>query len=300
MITVRAPGFQATIQDAGRTAHLRAGVPTAGPADRVAHAFANALVGNDPGDAAVEIVGLPFTFVADRPLLVAATGRDVRLVLRDAVSGWTCAFARAGEEVRVEGGSRFAYLAVGGGIDVPSVLGSRAAYLAAGLGPAPLAAGARVGVRLARVDTARAGRAAEAPDYRREDVRVVLGPHHDRVEVAAFLASHFVVDARSDRMGARLAGAPIPTRGAELVTIGVVEGAIQVPRGGDPIVLLADHQTTGGYPVVATVIAADLPLVAQKHAGERVRFAAVDDSVGVAELQRVRREVARVRFAESD
>ncbi len=299
-ITIRVPGVRATIQDAGRSRYLRLGVPTGGPVDRVAHAVANALAGNDGGEAAIEVVGLPFLFVAERPLLVAATGRDARLIMRDEIPGWTCALARGGEEVRVEGRSRYAYVAFGGGVDIPPVLGSRASYPAAGLGPAPLAAGARLRVRASRLDASRAGATAEAPDYVREEVRVVLGPHADRVDVAAFLATRFRVDERSDRIAVRLAGPPIAARDGELVTTGVVEGAIQVPSGGHPIVLLADHQTTGGYPVVATVIAADLPLVAQKHPGEALRFVAVDADAAVAELQRVRRGVARLRDLESD
>ncbi len=300
MITVSLPGLQATIQDAGRTRHLRLGVPTAGPADRVAHALANALVGNAAGDAAIEVVGLPFVFVADRPLLVAATGREVRLVVRDEIPGWTCAFVRDGEEVRVEGRSRFAYVALGGGVDVALVLRSRASYPAAALGAPPLGAGERVRVRPARLDASRAGRSASSPAYAREEIRVVLGPHDDRVDVAAFLAAHFAINGRSDRMGVRLTGPTIPMRRGELVTTGMVEGAIQVPSGGQPIVLLADHQTTGGYPVVATAIAADLPIVAQRQPGETLRFVAVEEDVAVAELQRVRREIARVREREAD
>lgn len=294
------PGLHATVQDAGRTRHLRLGVPTAGAADRLAHAFANALVGNAPGEAALEVIGLPFVFVAERALLAAVCGRGVRLVARDAIAGWTCAFLRAGAVVRIEGNARYAYVALGGGIDVPPVLGSRSAYPAAGLGPAPLAAGQRVRVRPARLDPARAGRTAQAPDYARETVRVVLGPHDDRVDVAAFLSARFTVDERSDRMGVRLRGPRIATRAGELLTTGMTEGAVQVPPGGDPIVLLADHQTTGGYPVAATVIAADVPIVAQRHPGEALRFVAVDDDAAVAALQLVRRAVFRLREPPSD
>jgi allophanate hydrolase subunit 2 len=149
----------------------------------------------------------------------------------------------------------------------------------------------------ARADAAGAGRSAPAPAYARGVARVLLGPHHDRVDVATFLAAEFVVDERSDRMGVRLRGRAVPTAADDLVTTGVVEGAVQIPPGGDPIVLLADHQTTGGYPVVATVIAADLPIVAQRDPGETLRFAATTAAEAVAELQRVRRDVFAVRAA---
>ena len=300
MIRVGIPGLHATIQDGGRTAYQRVGVPTAGAADRAAHAAANALVGNDVHEAAIEVVGLPFTFVAERSLLVAATGRSVRLVARDEIPGWTCAFVRAGDEVRVEGRSRYAYIAVAGGVDVPVVLGSRSAYPAARLGPAPLGAGTRIRVREARLDLSRAGRNATPPGYEAQDVRVVLGPHDEGVDVETFLAARFAVDERSDRMGVRLAGPPIEVRGGERLSAGMVEGAIQVPPGGGPIVLLADHQTTGGYAAVATVIAADLPVVAQREPGEPLHFVAENVRVAVAERQRMRRELERVLALESD
>ncbi|HKW78895.1 MAG TPA: biotin-dependent carboxyltransferase family protein [Candidatus Limnocylindria bacterium] len=297
MIRIDVPGLHATIQDAGRTRHLRAGVSTAGPADRVAHAFANALVGNDPGDAAIEIAGLPFAFVAERASLIAVTGRHVRLVGRDAIPGWTCAFLRAGDEARIEGRSRYAYLAAAGGFETRLDLGSRSSYPAASLGAPPLTSGSVLATRARAKEQWRAGRRTRAPDYGSETVRVIVGPHEDRVDIRVFLAARFVVDERSDRMGARLRGAPQQVRAGELVTTGVVEGAIQVPAAGDPIVLLADHQTTGGYPVVATVIAVDLPIVAQREPDEPLRFVATTDAEAVAELQRVRREVFALREA---
>lgn len=300
MITLLEVGFAATVQDAGRTRHLRSGVPTSGPADRVAHAAANALVGNDPGAAAIEVVGLPIRFRADRPLLIAATGPDLHLDVRVRLPGWTSAFVRAGEDVGVSGTARYAYVAVSGGIDVPEVLGSRASYAAAGLGSRPLRAGDRLPIGAARVDASRAGRAFDdRPAYGGGIVRVLLGPHDDRVAAAILLMSDYRVDERSDRMGVRLGGPPLAVRGGELLSCGMVEGAVQVPAGGQPIVLLADHQTTGGYPVVATVIAADVPIVAQAAVRSTLRFARVTRREAVAALQRARRAVGRARFAPS-
>ena len=293
MITITEIALRATVQDAGRTRHLRLGVPSSGPVDRVAHAAANVLVGNHGGAAALEIVGLPFAFRAERPLLVAATGPEVRLEVRGTIPGWTSAFARAGDEVRVTGTARYAYVAVSGEIDLPPLLGSRAAYPAAGLGPAPLRVGERVPIAPARADPALSGRSFEdVPAYGSGRARVLVGPHDARVDAAAFLTSEYRVDLRSDRMGVRLTGPALAVRGGELLTCGVVEGAIQVPPGGTPIVLLADHQTTGGYPVVATVIAADLPIVAQAPAGSTLRFVRTTRAEAVAALQRVRRALA--------
>lgn len=293
MITIAAVALRATVQDAGRTRHLRLGVPTSGPVDRIAHAAANVLVGNPGGAAALEIVGLPFAFRAERPLLVAAAGPGVRLEVRGRIPGWTSAFARAGDEVRLTGTARYAYLALGGGIDLPPTLGSRATYPSADLGPAPLRVGERIPLATTPLDPLLAGRSFEdVPAYGSGRARVLLGPHDARVDATAFLAAEYRVDERSDRMGVRLGG-PVPaTRGGELLTCGVVEGAIQVPPGGAPIVLLADHQTTGGYPVVATVIAADLPIVAQAPPGSTLRFVRVTRAEAVAALQRVRRALA--------
>lgn len=292
MISIEAAGLRATVQDAGRFRYLRHGVPVSGPADRVAHAAANALVGNDPGAAAIEITGLPFVFRTSGALLVAVTGPGTRIVARHVVDGWTACLLRADGEVRLEGAARYAYLAVRGAVDVPAALGSRSAYPAAGIGPRPLHAGDTIRMGEADLGAELAGRTIERPDYASGIARAVAGPHSDRTDAPAFFASEFVVDERSDRMGVRLTGSPVPTRGGELLTCGMVEGAVQIPSGGQPIVLLADHQTTGGYPVVATVIAADLPIVAQRPPGAALRFVEASTDEAVAALQRARLALA--------
>lgn len=122
-----------------------------------------------------------------------------------------------------------------------------------------------------------AGRRIEPARYDRP-ARAVAGPHDDRFgtdAVARFFASAFAVTPQSDRMAARLGGVDVAPQAADLLSCGVLAGAVQVPRGGDPIVLLADHQTTGGYPIIATVIAADLGVIAQAVPGQYVRFARV-------------------------
>ncbi len=137
MLHLLEAGFRSTIQDRGRFDHLRRAVPVAGPADPIAFEAAQRLVGNTVADAAIEIVGPPFRFALDEPRLVAVTGRDVTLRTRGTIGGWTAAFVRAGDEVVVSGGerTRFAYLAVSGGLAVEPVLGSRATYLPAAIGP---------------------------------------------------------------------------------------------------------------------------------------------------------------------
>jgi len=278
------PGVRATVQDRGRSGHVREGIPPSGAADPVALAAALELVGCRPDDAAIEIVGLPFVFRCDDRRVIAATGRDVRVRTRGRVPGWTSVLARAGEEVVVEGSAatRFAYVAVSGGLALPPVLGSRATYLATGLGSIPrtLLAGDEIPLGPSGAGVEAAGHRIEAPAYS-GSARAVIGPHHARFDeavVARMFATEFTVLPESDRMAVRLSGAEISANGDDLLSCGIVAGAIQVPRGGAPIVLIADHQTTGGYPIIATVIHADLGIVAQKAPGEGLRFDRVTPS----------------------
>ena len=292
MIRIDATGLRATIQDRGRFGHLREGAPPSGPADPAAFAVAQALVGNDLGAAAIEIVGGPFVFRCDEPRIVAVTGRDVALRARDLVPGWTAAFVRPGETLVVVCGerSRFAYLAVSGGIATEPILGSRSTFLPAGIGR-DLRAGEVLPLGAARVDAERAGRSTISPDYDTGQIRAITGPHAQRFTDEAdslFFSSEFRVEPASDRMGTRLSGPRIAARAGEILTCGVVAGAVQVPSGGAPIVLLADHQATGGYPVIATVISTDLGLVAQRLPGERLRFARVERDLAVAALRDAR------------
>lgn len=288
-------GVRSTVQDGGRLGYLRSAVPPSGPADPLAFETAQRLVGNTAADAAIEIVGLPFRFELDAPRVVSVVGRDVRVRSRRRVAGGTAAFARTGEELVVEGGdrSRFTYLAVSGGIAVGPVLGSRSTYLPSAIGPLarPLAVGDELQVGPARVGPDRAGRVALIASWEGK-VRVLQGPHAERFSAGPrerFYGARFRVSERSDRMGTRLEGPTIEPVGGEILSCGVVVGAIQVPRGGDPIVLLADHQTTGGYPVIASVIAADLGVVAQAAPGEELSFYEVDREAALAALREGRR-----------
>lgn len=295
-LRVLAAGLRSTVQDAGRTGHLRTAIPAAGPADPLAFETAQRLVGNDASYAAIEIVGLPFRFTLDAPRLVAATGRDVRIRTRGLIPAATSVFVRAGEEVSVEGGerARFAYLAVSGGIALDPVLGSRATYLPAAIGPLPraLASGDLLPIGPARRGAEAAGTTARRSDDR--GVLVVRGPHADRITGAdTFLGGvPYTVSERSDRMGVRLEGPRLEGDGKEILSIGLLPGAVQVPHGGEPIVLLADGQTTGGYPVVAVVAAVDLGRVAQATPGETVSFYEVDRAAAREALRAVRRWLA--------
>lgn len=286
MIRIGAPGLRSTIQDAGRIAGLRSGIPPAGPADPGAFAAACRLVGLPPGAAAIEVVGLPFSFRCDDLRLIAVTGREVRVRSRIPLPSWTAAVVRPGEEVVIEGGlvTRYAYVAISGGIDLPQVLGSRATYLPSAIGPWPaaLASGDALPLGEARVPMELAGTRRDPPDHL-APVRAVPGPHTDRFAAEAtraLFAGPFIVAGESDRMGLRLRGRRIGSLAGELLTCGITAGAIQVPSGGDPIILLADHQTTGGYPIIATVLSADLGLVAQRAPGEALQLVRVTAESG--------------------
>ncbi len=282
-------GLLTTVQDLGRYGYERYGVPVAGAMDPFALRAANLLVGNAPEAAALEITLLGPKLQATEDHLVAVTG--ARLSLR--VNGWestpwTALLVRKGW--LVEFGARQlgcrAFLAVGGGIDVTPLLGSRSTYLGGGWGGfdgRPLRAEDLIDVRPARVDFSRAGHSfpsSQIPPYSdAPTVRVVLGPQDDYFTaegLAAFLSGEYQVGIASDRMGYRLQGPRIAHRGpAEVISDGVPLGAVQVPADGQPIVMMADRQTTGGYPKIATVISADIPLLAQCVPGQgSVRFAA--------------------------
>jgi allophanate hydrolase len=290
VIRVEVPGFGSTVQDAGRRGHVREGITTSGAADPFAFRAAQALVGNSDADAAIEAVGLPFSFRCDTSRIVAVTGREVTVTVRDRVPSWTAVFVRAGDVVRVDGGarSRYTYIAVTGGIASEIVLGSRAMYPRIGIGRA-LRAGDALPLGPARRGAEDAGRRI-AFEYR-DEVGAMAGPHEDRFDHATmtrFFSAAFIASPQSDRQGARFEGPNIAPREGEILSCGVVTGAVQVPRGGQPIVALADHGTTGGYPVIATLIQADLGSVAQRAPGEALRFyrAERDRALGrVAELR---------------
>jgi antagonist of KipI len=300
VIHVSEAGVRSTVQDRGRFGHMRSGVPPAGAADRFALAAANALVGNPSDAAGIEIIGTPFRFTCDDARVVAVAGRDVSLATRSRLPGWASVFVRAGQTVTVHAGesTRFAYLAVSGGIATTPILGSRSSYLPAGLG-APLRAGDALPLGDTDAGVEDAARRIAPATYDGQ-VRAMAGPHDDRFDaetIKRFFAASFVVETASDRQGARLGGVPIAPRAGELLSCGVVAGAVQVPRGGAPIVLLADHQTTGGYPVIATVIAADLGRVAQSMPGESLRFYRVERDEALDALRAERRALDGARVS---
>jgi len=289
-LKVLASGLHTTVQDLGRPGYQAIGVPVSGALDAFGLRLANALVGNPLGSAALEILlSGPTLEVAADTVRVALMGAGANLAIgadrpRVLGAGQSVTLPR-GEVFQIVPGEQSAccYLGIEGGIAVPLVLGSASTYVRAAIGgiegralrrgdvvPLGVAcASARAELRLPSPSLA----TAEQP------IRIVLGPQQEcftRAAIAALLGGEFRVSPNADRMGMRLDGPRLRHRhGWDIVSDAIATGAIQVPGSGQPILLLADHQTTGGYPKIATVISADLSAVGRRRPGDALCFAAV-------------------------
>lgn len=301
------PGMQTTVQDQGRIGFARYGVTASGAADPDALALGNALLANPPEAAALEITGGNAQFEVLAPCVVAVTGAPcvVRVNQREAPIGVTFALGLGDTlEIRPTSAGLRAYLCVAGGIAVQKVMGSHATDLRARLGGLDGRA-LRAGDTLERVHAQRdvAGRMLptnlmrclpENGDWR---LRVLPGPHAVQTPstLDRLIEASFAVDARSDRMGVRLkqiGGQCLD--GGETLSEGLARGAVQVPPDGEPVVLLADAQTTGGYYVPAVVISADFWKIGQLRPGDTVRFCAVSPGEALAALRERAEEIAQV------
>lgn len=275
-------GPATSVQDAGRFGAQRYGLTPSGAMDRLALATANALAGNPQLTAAIELGPFGATFTAqDGPIRIAVAGASRSIRIDDRVLPLNQSATLMPGERLVLGAARegvFSYLAIEGGVQGDAAFGSLAVNARAGLGspvPRPLQSGDHLDVRAA---TERAEHAlpplAPSPD----PIRVVLGPQDDEFgdAVKTFLDGTWTISATSDRMGYRLEGPVVRHRhGHNIVSDGTVNGSIQVPGNGQPIVLMPDRGTTGGYPKIATVIGADLDRFAQMPPGRPFRFQAV-------------------------
>jgi antagonist of KipI len=291
-LVVVEPGLLTTVQDLGRPGYQRLGIPPSGPFDRPAFVLANRLVGNPDGAAGLELTLRGPRLEARRECLVAVTGAEMPVTVNDqAAPAWTALRLRPGDVLAfrmVTAGCR-GYLAVAGGIDVPPALGSRATYLRGRLGGVegrPLQKGDAlpVGPPPPGIQEGRSVPPDRRPACPAEvECRVVLGPQDDRFTangITAFLEGPYEVTPQADRMGYRLKGPAIAhARGHDIISDGIPLGGIQVPGEGQPIVLLVDRQTTGGYTKIATVIGPDIARIGQTRPGQRIRFR----RVGLAE-----------------
>ena len=287
-----------TVQDEGRWGFQNLGVSVAGPMDRASHRLANLLVGNHQSAATLEVTLVGPEIEFESASAFAVTGAEFRLTLDGLEVPMNVATqARQGSTLRFgdrRRGAR-AYVAVAGSFEIPSVLGSRSTHLPScvgGLGGRALVAGDRIPLGQADgvtgVATSRGRRPAIPLPEGGARLRVMLGPQDERFSETAFAtlqAARYQITPQSDRMGYRLAGPRLGHRaGADMLSDGTPIGSVQVPASGDPILLMADCQTTGGYPKIATVITADLALAGQLAPADWIEFEVCDRRAAVAAM----------------
>lgn len=255
-------GLASTVQDGGRPGFAHLGVPAAGAVDPQLAALVNRLVGNPPGVALIETCG---------ELTIGAAGA---VVVASSIEGTPRSVPDGGRvQVPAGHGRLWHYVAVRGGVDVPAVLGSRSTDTLSGLGPAPLAAGTRLAVGAEPTTPLDPAHAPLRPLP--AVARLLPGPRTDWFAPGSLeqLAAGTWTVTTSSRIGVRLRGSTIVrARPGELPSEGLVRGAVQVPPDGDPVMMLADHPTTGGYPVLAVVHPDDVAVIAQSAPGARVAF----------------------------
>lgn len=286
-LVVEQAGPLTTVQDAGRFGHLRHGVTWSGPVEPLGFAAAHAALGNAPDTPAIELshggIALRCTEGAVR---FALAGGDFTAVLDGkALGGWTTGVLGAGARlvVRDGGASNWATLAFAGRLEAPRWLGSAATLALAGLGGGRIDAGAMLAIEAASVSDG--AHPISMPAVDSGPIRIVAGPQSRffaPATEALLTSAEFAAAAAFDRMGLVLDGPPLPPLDLTMLSTPVIRGGIQVNGAGTATVLLADHQTTAGYPRLATVISADLPRVAQARAGTPLRFVAVTAAEAVA------------------
>ena len=301
MLEVKEPGLFTTVQDLGRNGYQAYGMPVAGAMDEYACKMANRLLCNEPGAAVLEMTLLGGSFFFRQACWVAVTGAAMPISLDGKMqSNWSRFFVSAGSELSfgyAEQGCR-TYLAVQGGVEVPVILGSRSTYTRGSIGGLN-------GRALKTGDVLPLGacdRRLEKPLFlpvsyipipeERPLVRVLLGPQAEAFTdqgVAALFSADYEISSEADRMGYRLEGPVIEHVGkADIISDALCLGAIQVPGHGQPIVMMADRQTTGGYTKIGAVIGADLGKLAQAKPGDQVRFVQCSDAEAVAALHQMR------------
>jgi antagonist of KipI len=300
MIRVVKPGFFTTVQDRGRYGYVHLGISPAGAADALSLRIANRLVGNEEYAPGLEMTLLGATLEFDQAAVIAVSGATCECKVDDTVMPANEVIeAAAGSALRcgsTTDGAR-CYLAVRGGFEVPLIMGSASTDIRGRFGGVKgrrLQAGDVLQIRHSEMRATRRMRAGALDSLRREGpIRVTRGSQHDwfgAETYAKFLATHYAVSEQSDRAGLRLKGEAImPREQRQLLTDGIPLGAIQVPQDGQPILLFVDQQTTGGYPKIANVIAADMHRVGQLRPRDKIRFAEVSVAEAVEALRQQER-----------
>lgn len=299
-IRILTPGMLTTVQDLGRTGYQRTGVSPSGAMDRKALKLANILVGNHPGEAGLEMTMAGASMEFTEPEVIAVTGGNFEPTLNGTpVPMYAAVPVQTGDTLALgaaKSGCR-AYVAFAGGLDVPVVMGSKSTNLKCGIGGLN-------GRRLKTDDEIpffapcpslphmeRRALPYREPSESEVTVHVILGPQDDYFTAAGlhtFLSQAWTVTNRTDRMGCTLEGEPVEYRSkVDIISDGIPFGAVQIPSGGKPIVMLSDRQTTGGYAKIAAVISSDLPAFVQRRPGDKVRFAKISmwDAQRISQLE---------------
>ena len=287
MIEIITPGLLTTVQDFGRVGVMKNGFTQNGAMDRYSMTVANRLCGNCDSAPVLEMTVLGVTARFTQDTVVCVSGADFGAKINDKPIKRNKAYKINNGDILSMGTAKSgmrAYLAVAGGIVGEYVFGSASTNL-------KFAFGGHFGKKLQSGDVLSIGTGAfplgeidkwEIPEseYSKDaQLRVVLGPQNEMFtneDIRLFLSQEYEVTAQSDRMGIRLSGEPLKSKnGMDIISDGIVFGSVQVPNSGEPIILMADHQTTGGYAKIATVISVDLPRASQLSAGNTVRFKSI-------------------------
>ena len=293
------PGLMTTVQDLGRTGYQQFGVPEAGAMDRLALVLANMLVGNDWGEGALEVTASGPTLEFLNHTAFAVTGADISPALNGVpISNYETIYGAKGDVLSfgsLKSGAR-AYIAFHGGLDVPKVMNSSSTYLRGkfgGLEGRSLRAGDELKVKGEKIRYfgLRKITSEIIPVYTNHyTARVILGTEEEGFwdeAIETFLKSTYTVTNQWDRMGIRLKGTAIAhKKSADILSSGITLGTIQVPSSGEPIIMLADRQTTGGYTRIGNVISVDIPYLAQLKPGDRLSF----EKIRVEEAQAMARK----------
>lgn len=284
-------GFFDTIQDLGRPGFQQYGMPVSGAMDSFALRIGNQILGNKKNTAGIEISTPGLSLEVLNQTIITITGADFNPTINNSPTlMWEVLRVRKGDIIsftKIKNGYR-SYLLVAGGIDVPDVLGSKSTYVRGEIGGLE-------GRPLRKLDIINIGKPSEGlekivrrkvsdiniPIYQEEnEIKVILGPQDDyftKDGLYTFLSSTYEITVNSDRMGYRLRGPKIESeRGVDIITDGIPLGSIQITKDGMPIVMLADHQTTGGYAKIATIISVDIDKFAQMKPGNKIKFTSIN------------------------
>jgi len=293
------PGMLTTVQDLGRLGYQRLGVPAAGAMDQFAIKMGNRLLSNNDNDAALEATFMGPSIKAISDTIIAITGGDLSPTLNGKILPmWESISLKEGDTISFEGpraGIR-TYICIAGGIDVPLIMESRSTYLRSNIGGylgRSLQQGDILSNSTPNKEVVKGRKVSTyiVPSYGGDvTLRVVLGPQDSEFTedgINTFLTSKYVVTSQMDRMGIRLEGTEITHREkADIISDGIMFGSIQIPGNGQPIIMMADRQTTGGYTKIATIISIDIPKISQAQPGDKIQF----DKVTVENAQNLLKE----------